>query len=502
VSPQELERTLKDLPRLGTLVKDRGYRQVWRFEIAGKGYYLKFFPRPGSRLKRALRGSPAMREFTRLQWLQKAKIPSPRAVAVLAGFMLNNVKGDAVLSEAVEPATQLDRYLNDFEIKGERAPDQRRLSQQLRELVNAVGKAGFGHDDLHLGNVLRHADPDKGLFLLDAYDITEGGLKMDQILRLGHSVARYATRQDILRGWRLLADQSPLPRTNRKSPAIWKDFTDKIQGDNRYFGSIELGEWTGAFFKHWKYPYRHSPASRLHIDEKDWQREWPDLLAKMEGGVLETIKSSPSGDVFAAEITLAGRPVEVIVKRPRRRSWFRHVREFGRGSRAKRAWKKSFALITRNIPSAWPLLFIQRKVLGYAVDQVIVFERVPGKPLALTDLDSLGPDQRDNLFRRAGRILRRIDDVGFSHFDSKSSNWIVMPDEKRGPTPVLVDVDGVRFYPWSTFGVRRLLRSMRDHKQYTPADSLALCQGYAPFTRMELEEKLREPEEVEGARHA
>ena len=99
-------------------------------------------------------------------------------------------------------------------------------------------------------------------------------------------------------------------------------------------------------------------------------------------------------------------------------------------------------------------------------------------------------------------IVRKIDDVGFSHFDSKSSNWIVMPDEKRGPTPVLVDVDGVRFYPWSTFGVRRLLRSMRDHRQYTPADSLALCQGYAPFTRMELEEQLSEPEEVEGTSHA
>ena len=58
----ELESTLKDLPRVGTLVKDRGYRQVWRFEVNGKPYYLKFYPRAGSFAKRIVRGNPAMRE--------------------------------------------------------------------------------------------------------------------------------------------------------------------------------------------------------------------------------------------------------------------------------------------------------------------------------------------------------------------------------------------------------------------------------------------------------
>jgi hypothetical protein len=31
---------------------------------------------------------------------------------------------------------------------------------------------------------------------------------------------------------------------------------------------------------------------------------------------------------------------------------------------------------------------------------------------------------------------------------------------------------------------------MREHRQYTIPDSLALCQGYAPFTRMEAEPDL------------
>jgi hypothetical protein len=84
------------------------------------------------------------------------------------------------------------------------------------------------------------------------------------------------------------------------------------------------------------------------------------------------------------------------------------------------------------------------------------------------------------LFRRAGRLLRLLEEDGLYHYDAKSSNWVVLDDAKLGPTPVLVDVDGIRRIPWQTVGIDRLLRSMRDHTQYTPADSLALCQGYAP----------------------
>jgi len=425
-----------------------------------------------------------MREFVRLQWLQKARVPSPRAVAVLSGFVIGKTKGDCVISEAIEPAVQLDRYLNGFELRGERAPDHLRLARQVREIVKALGDAKYGHDDLHLGNFLR---TDDGVYLLDAYAVTAGGLKLKQIMRLGHSVARYATRQDVRRGWELLAPGSEMPRGNPLSAGIWRKSAGRVRGGNRYFGRVEAGEWSGVCFKQWKYPHRFSPVSRMAVAEKDWLREWPVLREKVEGGLLEVLKSSASGDVRAGEVTLAGRPVEVIVKRARRKHWYRYVNEIGRGSRSWRAWRKAWNLLIRNVPTAWPLTVMERRVMGYVVDQAIVFERVPGKTLATTNLDLLDAEERRTLFHRCGRILRRIEEIGYSHFDSKASNWIVSPDEVRGPTPVLVDVDGVRFYRWTTFGIQRLLRSMREHRQYTPADSLALCRGYAPFTRIDRE---------------
>lgn len=501
MSLADLERILKDLRAHGTLIKDRPSRQVWRFEAGGKGYYLKFYPRLGSRLKRMIRGNPAMREFVRMQALQRAKVPSPRAVAVLSGYTIGEVKGDAVISEAIEPSVTLDRYLNDFELAGTRAPDHLELSRQVREIVNHMGREMLGHDDLHLGNFLR--DADGKVHLLDAYAVTFGGVKMEQILRLGHSVARYATRMDIVRAWNLLAPGSPMPRGNKLSPRIWRKFVALSRGDNRYFGHVESGGWTGVAFRQWKYPARWSPASQLNIDPAEWERIWPGLLAQLDGGnELESLKSSRSGDVVATRVILGGREIDIVIKRPLRKKWWRYINEIGRGSRAARAWTKAWSLITRNIPTAWPLLLMEKKVLGYTTDQVIICERVCGSPLATTDLDAIAPVQRDALFRRCGRILGRIEQSGLCHFDSKSSNWIVRPDDRLGPTPILVDVDGVRFYRWDTFGIHRLLRSMREHAQYTPADSLALCQGYAPFTLIDAEEPAAEAGRRTGAEEA
>ena len=506
-----LENTLRDLPRVGTLVKDRGYRQVWRFAFDGKAYYLKFYPR-GDRFRsrdwwrRQLRGSPAGNEFQRLQWLQKAKVPAPRAVAQLVGFVLDGRKGDAVLLQAIEPSVPLDQLLNDQALPGEHPPhDRRRIADQLIELVYQLGVAGLGHDDLHLGNFLLS---DGKLYLIDAYAVRRGGLRTADVMWLGASVSRFATTTDLLRGWRKLVGESPLPQTNPLNGRIWDRQLGRITGDNRYFGRASAGGWDGVFFKHAKYPRRWSQVSRLDVTEADWQTALLPLLERMAGGGLSPLKTSRSADVFEATVRLGGQDVDVVVKRPYRPYWHRYVSEIGRGARARRAWRKAWHLVIRDLPTAWPVAFFERKQLGYVVDTFIVFEKVPGPTLWKVDLDALTTRSRDMLFRRVGRILRLLERYGFAHFDAKASNWIVRPDEVTGPAPVLIDVDGVRRRRWAGLGVRRLLRSLLDRRQYAPADSLALCKGYAPFARLEAEaadgaeEGSRNVDEQEGTRTA
>ena len=488
----ELEQILRDLPRRGTLVKDRGYRQVWRFDWDGRGYYLKFYPRHSRRdwWRRLFRGSPALREFERLQRLQKANIPAPRAVAFLAGLRIEDDHGDAIILHAVEPAVPLDQYLNDLELRGERAPDHLDLSRQVCALVHQLAKAKLGHEDLHLGNFLLHTGERK-VYLLDGYAVRPDGLKLTDVLLLGHSAGRFATRSDILRGWRLLGPEGAAtpPLYNRVSNRIYRLVLGRSAGENRYFGRLGLGEWNGLFFKHAKYPRRWSQASQTETSSDDWARAWPEILRRLERDEFEVLKRSRSGDVLAGDIEIGGRTVPVVIKRPRRRYWYRYLNEIGRGARARRAWFKSWSLIARNLPTAWPLLLMEKRSLGYVTDNIIAFERVPGPTLAKADLDAIPQPRRQTLFRRAGKILRRIEQYGFAHFDAKASNWIVMPDERRGETPVLIDPDGIRRRRWVGLGIERLLKSMREHAQYTPEDSLELCRGYAPTAYLHQEEE-------------
>jgi len=478
-SAAELAEILSDLPRHGRLIKDRGYRQIWRFEQDCKAYYLKFYPRRGSKLKRMIRGNPALAEFLRLQRLQKAEIPAPRPSNVLVGMRINGRIGDAVVVEAIEPSVQLDHYLNEFKLRGEPIPQHRQLAGQLRSLVRQLGEARMGHSDLHLGNFLLKENE---LYLLDGYAVRLNGMRFRDVMLLGHSVGRYATRTDLWRGWLELGSSPMLPKKNPVSRRQWRKLVERATAENDYFGRIAIGDWRGFYFKQTRFPRRWSAASRLTITAEDWQKSWPEIFNAMTSGKLPWLKQSRSGDVAAADVTLNGTSLPVVVKRPFKRYWYRYFNEIGRGSRSRRAWMKGWRLIARNVPTAWPLLILEKRVLGYVTDSIIVFERLAGPTLADVNLDALDPGQRDMLFRRTGKILRTIESFGYSHFDAKASNWIVASDDKLGARPVLIDVDGVRRRKWVALGIDRLLRSMRGHRQYTPADSLALCQGYAPFS--------------------
>jgi hypothetical protein len=127
---------------------------------------------------------------------------------------------------------------------------------------------------------------------------------------------------------------------------------------------------------------------------------------------------------------------------------------------------------------------MERRQFGYVTDALLITERIAGKTLERIDLDTLPAAARDTLLHRTGRILREIEQFGFSHFDAKSSNWIVFDDPVIGPTPVLIDIDGIRRRRWIALGIQRLLRSMKENPHYSPQDSLSLCRGYAPFARL------------------
>ena len=279
---------------------------------------------------------------------------------------------------------------------------------------------------------------------------------------------------------------------------------------------VDSGRWKGVYVAVHPDAPRGSVVARLTIKREDWTREWPLLLRQIEADSLPVLKRDASGDVLAATLRLAGTDVCVIVKRPRHKFWYRSLLAPLRRTRARRLFDKTLWLVARRLPVEPPLLLMQQSRMGRAVEGIALFERVAGTTLDSVDLDALTRPQRDALFTRCGRILRRIEQTGLTHTDAKSTNWIVIPpapatpqtDAPAGksgapgplpahpavetppgtkhaeplPAPVLIDAYGIR--KWNIFlqlfGIRRLLRAMRHHPQYTPADSRALCLGFAP----------------------
>ncbi len=457
-----------------------------RFEWAGKPYILKFYPRAHNPLKRLLRGSPAWREFVRLQLLQKRKIPAPRVVSHLSGYWINGIKGDAIILESIEPAVQLDEYLNDHLLHGEQVPDRYELGQKVLDLVHDLGSARLGHSDLHLGNMLLKEGK---LYLLDGYAVHTGGLKMRDVQLLAHSVSRSATRTELLRGWDMLRSGVQMPRKNPVRKRQWRKFLESAVRENDYFGKFSHQGWSGFFYKHNKFPRRWAPVSRHDASREDWHSEWPNLLARIESDQLELLKRSRSGDVLAGQIVLGGRPVEVVIKRPKRSKLHRYLTEIGRGTRVRRAWKKAWALVVRDIPTAWPLLVMERRILGYAVDGIIVFERVAGTQTGRSrsrcartagPAEPLPPPRAQSPPPGADRPLAVRLQVHQLGHPRRSPARAHAGHRRCGRHPPDRSVPVAHRPPAA--------QASREHPQYTPEDSRELCLGYAPFAHL-----LREP---------
>jgi hypothetical protein len=301
------------------------------------------------------------------------------------------------------------------------------------------------------------------------------------VLFLANSAGGVATRTDLQRGWDTLGPGGPMPLRNPPARKVYRKLMSRIYGENRYFTRLQIDGWAGAAIKRHAAPRRWSAVSQMELQGADWAHAWRQLKGAIDAGQLKVLKSSRSGDVLEGTLQLGGRTIEVVVKRPRRRYWYRYLNEIGRGSRARRAWWKSWRLLYRGIPCAWPIMLMEQRRCGYTVDGIIVFEKVKGASLPQLDLNSVPSPARHDLFHRMGALLRKLEAVGLYHWDAKSSNFMVILDEVVGPTPLLVDVDGVRNNWGIGEGMRRLLISMREHPQYTPGDSLDLCRGYAPF---------------------
>lgn len=216
-------------------------------------------------------------------------------------------------------------------------------------------------------------------------------------------------------------------------------------------------------------------SSSLHLSPEDFTDRIETLAFSEEGQILKQDRASI---VLARPVAIQGHSIDLVIKRPAVRDGLRgSIKRFG-PSRVRRTWLKTWKLLLAGIAAEHPLFFVERRRGGKLIEQAIAFERVPGPTLYELNLDSLDDSDRNKLLADCGRVLAKIESQGWTHFDTKTTNWIVTTNPDGTLAPVMIDCDGLRGYRWRGAGLERLLRSIRSRSDFRESDANALIGGY------------------------
>ncbi len=466
MTPDQVQAILNDFANRATRVGSRlDGAELWRFDVGGKQYELHYWIDDATAIKKYIGGARAGREFAQLQTLQKLTIPATRVIANLKGFRIGDRKGDAcivVFDPTVKPLREL---LLSPTLKFR---DRLALTAQFIERLESLYRAKLCPTPLTIDRFAIKGDQ---ILLADVAGEL-GGIVTDERLRELDRSTQFATRAtERLRFWKHFREKKPPGASRGDANDLVRDAT---RGDG-VFGKIAVDEWVGYFVRKLPTVVPWLDLGEQMIEPAVWVDALPSLL---NDSSATAVKKDHSGSVHYTSITMGERTLDLILKRPAFKSGFRGVVQRFRTSRALRTWRKTWRMLGLGFPCEVPLLVLEKRSGPRVTDQLLVFARVPGETLAKIDLAAMSTDERCALLHSSGRLLRKIEAMRFTHADAKNTNWIAWRDARGILRPILIDLDGIRFYPWRGLGIERFVRAMKTHPQITADDVRAIEHGY------------------------
>jgi hypothetical protein len=197
------------------------------------------------------------------------------------------------------------------------------------------------------------------------------------------------------------------------------------------------------------------------------------------------LKDSRSSSVIEMEIPLAGAPCPVIYKRFKVRSRLEPWLSLLRRTQALRSWVLGHGLVERCLPTARPLLFIERRRLGVAREAYLLTQKITNAcdlhQFVAEAMNLLAreraPVLRD-LIESLARLVRKLHDRGLSHRDLKATNILV----KRGHS-ALSSASGRSLFLIDLVGIQRVRRLGRSRRARDLARLQASLSTHPVFTR-------------------
>ena len=467
------------------LIKANPLRTVYRLRCGSHEVYAKLYRTRtlADRLKWLLGGAPSGIEFERLGIARSRGVAAPEPLAWAAGRA--GSKPLAILiTRSIGAVTSLEDILwrNEGTDAGEHAISAEEGLVAAGRLAATLHCGGIEHRDLHPGNILLGAavagDEVTG-WITDLQDS-----RVEQ--RSGHASAD-PTRRDRMANLAVLLAAI----RGRTSPAQQQQFIEtylltihphshwsggdmsgyvprlyalaerhhrrmlrrrdrRCMRNSRYSRRIRLGHgWSGRVFLEAKHPCPDSYASQQRFTGEEWQEALADPSSLLGG---EIIKEGTRATVTGGTIKVGGNELQVVFKHSRLRGGLRGIGQAIRQSRAMKQWHMAHALISRQLPTAWPLAALEHHRFGFLCESVFVTELIPDAPslrrlLRQEQLPARG-QERSDLAKSIGRMIAQIEMQGLRHRDCKLSNIVIRERAGDGGyRPYLVDLDGLSIRP-------------------------------------------------------
>jgi len=427
-------------------------------------------PDPGRRLRAALRGSQAVREWRMGLALLAAGIPACRVLAVSESRRGLLPREAFLISEELAHTVRLLDYLSAGDWRARGPSFKRQLIGELAGLVVRLARAGLPHWDLHANNVMIAPDRPFGsrIFVLDLHAIRRrrswrgGVLRMMVMLanstkHCGLSVAdRARFLREVLTG---LTGASPPPRrlvrrwTARVASAWHRYHSRRMRSRTRrcVVGSKEFTRDRAGGFRMWR--RREFPAETAlatvesHVQAMAGRRG--DCAVRKDARRTQVTLCRPQGTgaVYTKAFlrrTLTERVKDVL--RPR--------------SRAKAAWIAQRGYVVRGLPAARGMALLESRrrlsgtpdyVITEALDVVGNLQEITGSlppQVAAPPPSEMTAQFRRELGSAVAELFRLLADSEVRHPDMKPANILVGRQQDQVGL-WLVDLERSRFdAPW------------------------------------------------------
>jgi len=453
------------------VVKNGPHRTVYHVALPGLSFFVKHY--------RLMDGRAWLRDLVRRS---KARLEYRRALAVTARGVDTVVPlglgeqctrpgpGDSFLiTRALEGTESLSMFVERTFAKLDPSRQtcvRQRLARELGRLLARMHDAGITHNDLHAGNLLVELGPgdEPRLYLIDLHAVALGrplgwAASRANLMMLNRWFVLRVARSDRLRFWRAYCGSRALTQdwgggsvsgqrevvarrardverqTWLSNLCFWRHRDRRCLVNNRYYRRIRGADVAGY--------------AVTDLDPASLDALVADPDAPFKRAEARLLKDSRSTTVAEHEVSVNGRPRQVIYKRFRVTAWSDPWTALVRQSSALRSWVFGHGLRERCLPTPRPLAVLHRRRHGLSCEGYLLTEKVADAVELHHFVNGLGglaaPARRvllHRLIEQVAGLVRGLHARRLSHRDLKAANVLVSREGSESRV-WLIDLVGV-----------------------------------------------------------